>query len=290
MVGRATMERMSYQASEYWGELHQRDDTSAVGQSGLPAAFNAWLYRILARNLARLLRRYGVLDPPPSRMFEVGSGRGDWISFWRDHGVGRIDGADLVDRAVERLNERYGTTGAFVVAEFGGEAEPITPQASYPLVTVFNVLLHITDDVRFDRALRQVADLVAPGGRLVLVEPILFDAAFAKPYDPKVSSRARPVEVYERPLLAAGLERVHLGPAMVLANNPIEAGSPAALRRYRRAWRWIAARVRRDPRSARWLGPLLLVADRIAMATGAAPTSKLAIYHRPAEPGAPAAP
>ena len=52
-AGRATMAPMSYQASEYWGDLHQRDDTSAVGQSGLPAAFNAWLYRILARNFSR---------------------------------------------------------------------------------------------------------------------------------------------------------------------------------------------------------------------------------------------
>jgi SAM-dependent methyltransferase len=271
---------MSYEASEYWQELHQRDDTSAVGQSGLPAAFNAWLYRILARNLSRLLRRHGVLDPSPGRMFEVGSGRGDWIGFWRQRGVGRIDGGDLVPRAVERLNERFGSTGTFVVAEFGADTPPVTPEPAYPLVTVFNVLLHITDDDRFARALGQVAGLVGPGGRLVLVEPILFDAAFAKPFDPKASSRARPLDRYEAPLLAAGLERVSVGAAMVLANNPIEAGSPAAFRRYRKLWNWVAGRVRREPRSARWLGPLLLVGDRVAMATGAAPSSKLAIYRR----------
>jgi hypothetical protein len=275
------MAPMSYQASEYWGDLHRRDDTSAVGQSGLPAEFNAWLYRILARNLARLLRRHGVLDPVPARMFEVGSGRGDWIDFWRQRGVRRVDGGDLVPQAVERLNQRFGTTGSFVVAEFGGDVPPVTPEPVYPLVTVFNVLLHITDDALFERALGQVAGLVESGGRLVLVEPILFDTAFAKPYDPKASSRARPLETYEAPLLAAGLERVSVGAAVVLANNPIEAGSQAALRRYRRSWNWFAGRARRSPRSSRWLGPLLLVGDRIAMATGAAPSSKLAIYRRP---------
>ena len=272
---------MPYEAADYWRDLHQRDDTSAVGQSGLPAAFNAWLYRILARNLARLLRRHGVLDPPPARMFEVGSGRGDWIGFWRQRGVARIDGGDLVARAVERLNERFGSTGTFVVAEFGAEAPPVTPEPAYPLVTVFNVLLHITDDERFTRALTQVAELVEPGGRLVLVEPILFDATFAKPFDAKASSRARPLDVYEAPLSAAGLERVSVGAAMVLANNPIEAGSPAAFRRYRTTWNRIAGRVRRKPGSSRWLGPLLLVGDRVAMATGAAPSSKLAVYRRP---------
>jgi SAM-dependent methyltransferase len=276
------MAPMSYQASEYWGDLHQRDDTSAVGQSGLPAAFNAWLYRILARNLARLLRRHGVLDPAPALMFEVGSGRGDWIDFWRQRGVARVDGGDLVPQAVERLNERFGTTGSFVVAEFGAEVPPVTPEPVYPLVTVFNVLLHVTDDGLFERALGQVAGLVGPGGRLVLVEPILFDTAFAKPYDPKVSSRARPLETYEAPLLAAGLEQVNVAAAVVLANNPIEAGSQAALRRYRRSWNWFAGRARRSPGSSRWLGLLLLIGDRIAMATGAAPSSKLAIYRRPA--------
>jgi len=275
------MAPMSYQASEYWGDLHQRDDTSAVGQSGLPAAFNAWLYRILARNLARLLRRHGVLDPAPTRMFEVGSGRGDWIDFWRQRGVARVDGGDLVPQAVERLNQRFGATGSFVAAEFGADVPPTTPEPAYPLVTVFNVLLHITDDALFERALGQVAGLVEPGGRLVLVEPILFDRAFAKPYDPKASSRARPLDVYEAPLLAAGLERVAVGAAVVLANNPIEAGSQPALRRYRRSWNWFAGRARRKPRSSRWLGPILLIGDRIAMATGAAPSSKLAIYRRP---------
>jgi SAM-dependent methyltransferase len=272
---------MSYQASEYWGELHERDDMSSVGQSGLPAAMNAWLYRILARNLRSGLRRHGVLDPAPGRMFEVGSGRGDWIEFWRQQGVTRIDGGDLVPRAVERLNERFGATGTFAVVEFGAGAPPLTPEPAYPLVTVFNVLLHITDDERFERALGQVAALVEPGGRLVLVEPILFDPAFAKPYDPKAWSRARPLDAYERPLLAAGLERVSVSAAMVLANNPIEARSQAALRRYRRLWNWLAGRARRKPRSSRWLGPLLFVGDRIAMATGAAPSSKLAVYRRP---------
>ena len=167
------------------------------------------------------------------------------------------------------------------MAEFGADAPPVTPEPAYPLVTVFNVLLHITNDAPFERALRQVAALVEPGGRLVLVEPILFDAAFAKPYDPKVSSRARPLETYEAPLLASGLERVNVGPAVVLANNPIEAGSQAALRRYRRSWNWFAGRARRNPRSSRWLGPLLLIGDRVAMASGAAPSSKLAIYRRP---------
>ena len=46
-----TMSGMPYSATDYWSNLHTRDDLSAVGQSGLPPAINVWLYRILARNL-----------------------------------------------------------------------------------------------------------------------------------------------------------------------------------------------------------------------------------------------
>ena len=44
-----------YVPKDHWENLHARDDLSAVGQSGLPARFNAWLYRNGARNLDHFL-------------------------------------------------------------------------------------------------------------------------------------------------------------------------------------------------------------------------------------------
>ena len=61
---------MSYSPTDYWAELHRRDDLSAVGQSGLPTEINRWLYRILARNLRAFLRRHDLLRPPPAAMFD----------------------------------------------------------------------------------------------------------------------------------------------------------------------------------------------------------------------------
>jgi SAM-dependent methyltransferase len=274
---------MPYSAPDYWSDLHRRDNVSAVGQSALAPEINRWLYRILARNLRAFVRRRGLVSPPPARLFEVGSGIGEWIPFWRDLGVARIDGCDLVPAAVERLTRRFGDTGTFVVAELGDPSDAGLPaDQGYPLVTVFNVLLHITDDERFVRALSQIARLVQPGGSLLLVEPMLRDASYARPFVSTMTSRARPVDAYVGPLLAAGLEQVDLLAAMVLANNPIEAGSRAAFRRYERVWNWVARRTTRSPASARWIGPMLSVGDRIALLAGSAPTSKIALFRRPA--------
>ena len=274
--------RVSYSAPDYWSELHRRDDLSAVGQAALPAEFNRWLYRILARNLRAFIRRRELASPPPARLFDVGAGIGVWIPFWRDLGVTRIDGCDLVPAAVERLNERFGDTGTFVVAELGDSSGGGLPvDQRYPLVTVFNVLLHITDDERFDRALGQIAKLVQPGGSLLLVEPILRDPSYSVPYVSTMHSRARPLGDYAGPLRAAGLEQMDLLAAVVLAGNPMEAGSRAAFRRYQRIWKWVARQTKRSAASARWIGPVLSAADRIALLTGAAPSSKIARFRRP---------
>src|SRR5947208_14719259 len=135
---------MPYTPIEYWSRLHERDDLSAVGQSGLPAALNRWLYRVLERNVRTFLRRHGLMHPFPDSAFDVGAGNGFWVSVWRRCGATRVDGCDLVPDAVGRLTERFGESGAFVVADISDPGQ--LPGGRYPFVSCMNVLLHVTDD------------------------------------------------------------------------------------------------------------------------------------------------
>ncbi len=272
------MSEMPVSATDYWSALHERDDLSTVGQSGLSPDVNRWLYRTLARNLRAFLGRHGLIRRPPATVFEVGAGTGYWVDTWRSIGAERIDGCDLVPAAVDRLQARYGSSGSFVVADITDRAT--LPETRYDLVTCPNVLLHVIEDAPFERALENIAGLVAPGGHLLLIEPILADASFARPYDPEATSRARPLPAYAGPLEAAGLTSVDMRAAVVLANNPIEASSKTALARYRSWWRFVVRRSR-SPRTARLVGPLVAIADRLGMATGAAPSSKFALFRRP---------
>lgn len=271
---------MPYTPIDYWARLHERDDLSAVGQSGLPPAINRWLYRALERNVEAFLRRNGLTRPFPDPVFDAGAGIGFWVNAWHRRGATRVDGCDLVPDAVTRLNERFGSGGAFVVADVSDAGQ--LPDRAYPFVSCMNVLLHVTDDRAFEEALRAIAGLVASRGALLITDPIVGEGTTLPPYDPERHSRARHLADYRGPLEAAGLEMVALAPATVLANNPIEAGSPAAYRRYVRWWKFVAGRTKRNPASARWIGPLVDVADRLAMRTGAAPSSKLLLLRRPA--------
>ncbi len=269
---------MPYTPSEYWRQLHDRRDLSAVGQSGLSSAMNIQLYRILARNLRNFLRRHGC-DRIQGDAFEVGAGTGYWIEFWRGLGAARVDGCDLVPVAVDDLNSRFGSGGRFRVADIG--AETTVDFGAYGAVTCMNVLLHLTDDAKFDAALQNIARLVASGGWLLLTEPILMEASFERPYDPERHSRARPFTRYRDGLEREGLRLAAVEGATAIGNNPIESRWHWLFRVWRRAWATATLPSRIDPANARWVGPILYRLDPILLAMGAAPSSKFALFVRP---------
>jgi SAM-dependent methyltransferase len=270
---------MAYDPRDHWSQLHARGDLSSVGQSGLPADLNSWLYRALERRVRWFVRRHHALDGV-TNVFDVGSGTGYWVKVWHDMGVPRVDGCDLVPAAVERLEAAFGPAGDRFVAADIGAPEPGLPAGPYGLVSVMNVLLHLTNDDAFRRALANVAGLVGPGGSLLLVEPILLDPSYGRVPTETQTSRARALAAYRDPLEAAGLRLVELRGALAMANNPIEAGSRTAYERYVRWWRWVARRAKASPGSIRWVGPLMLWLDRLALAAGAAPSSKIVLFRR----------
>lgn len=275
---------MPYDPRAYWDRLHARGDLSAVGQSSLPVGLNRLLYAALERRVRWFVRRHRLF--PVERAFDVGAGTGYWVNAWHGLGARRVDGCDLSARAVSQLEEAFGALGDRFVQSDIGSPEPGLPAERYGLVTVMNVLLHVTDDAAFARALGHVAALVAPGGHLLLVEPILFDPSFQQTMTAEASSRARPLAAYRDPLVAAGLELVDVRAAVALANNPIEGRSRARFAWYERRWDRLRLRAKRG-RLRRWMGPVLLAADRFALALGEAPSSKIALFRRPARAGSP---
>ena len=268
---------MPYTPSQYWRDLHVRRDMSAVGQSGLPSSMNRQLYRILARNLKAFLKANGV-DRIGPKVFEVGAGNGYWFDLWRELGAQRIDGCDLVPDVVDELNKNFGTTGRFQVADLGAES---LDMGTHDFVACMNVLLHVTDDAKFERALANIARLVGPGGRLLLTEPLLNHEKFERAYDPDLSSRARPARRYIDGLESHGLQLQKLAAGTAIGNNPIEGRSRLMYFLWRGAWVAASLPSKLHPANAGWVGSVLYRLDPALMAMGAAPSSKFALFRRP---------
>ena len=274
--------RPVYSYENYWRDLHDRKDLSAVGHSALPADVNRWIYRSIRRNLGRFVRRHKLTATGSGRMLEIGVGTGYWLDFWQEHGW-TVDGCDLVPAVVEALQQEH-PAGRFwpadvsspngVLAQSDGLAE-----AGYELVTATSVLLHVTADDAFDRALANAAGAVKPGGHLLLVEPALTINKKQPRYDPSRSSRARLLRSYQKPLRKLGLRLVAVAPTTVLAANPLEASSKKKLNRYHAWWR-LVANSKKHPLMARVLGPAMFALDAILMHTKEAPTSKILLFRR----------
>jgi SAM-dependent methyltransferase len=255
-------------SNRYWEGQHERGGLRSVGQSGLSEGLNRWLYRTGERTLTRFTRELDL-----DRIFEAGAGTGYWTSHWLARGAGSIDGCDLVPVAVERLNQRFRGRGTFVVADLADESPPVP--GSYPTVTAMNVLLHIRDEDAFNRAAANLARLVAPGGHLLIADPVLL----AGPPVLADTSRTRPLNRYLDAMRGHGLELAGLAPTTVLGADPIEARGRWERRVSRGWWRLVKAADRRG--LGRVAGRAIYLLDPIALRTGWAPTGKFLLFRRP---------
>ncbi len=270
-----------YVAPRYWERvLDAGYDESAVGYPNLARSFNRARYEIELRNVTRALDAAG--QGPAASVLDVGSGTGIWIDFWDRRGAREIVGIDITALAVERLRERH-PEHRFVHADIG-EPDPPLP-VCVDVVCAMSVLLHITDDERFERALRNLAGALRPGGTLVLVEPIVVHRWWGPPFGADANSKARPLATYERILADAGVDVVDVRPDTCLLANVIDTRRPGSFRLMQLYWDVICRVVGRRERLGRVAGGVLGFADRLlTRVVPYGPSAKILVARR-AEPG-----
>jgi SAM-dependent methyltransferase len=141
----------------------------------------AWRELLLAR-----------LPAAPARVADLGCGTGTLSLLLADEGY-LVDGIDFSPEMVRRAQAKAGTRedARFVVAD---AATPPLKLAAYDVVLCRHVLWAMPDPAA---ALRTWADLLAPGGRLLLVEGRWFNGAGLAAADTLalVGAAGRPAEV-----------------------------------------------------------------------------------------------
>ncbi|WP_432476535.1 class I SAM-dependent methyltransferase [Nocardioides sp. GXQ0305] len=105
----------------------------------------------------------GALPPPPCRVADLGCGTGTLSLLLAEEGH-TVTGVDFSPAMVERARVKAGGVAEFHV---GDAAAPPLPPASYDVVLCRHVLWALPDPAA---ALARWVALLAPGGRLVLVE------------------------------------------------------------------------------------------------------------------------
>jgi len=198
---------VSYRPKEFWEQrLAEQFDLRGTGETGLPLAYNRACYTLRAEVLTAALARAGV-SPSAARVLDVGCGTGFWTEYYSTRGA-RYTGVDIAQVSVDRLAARY-PAQRFERADVS-EGVPAGP---YDVVNVFDVLYHVTDDARWQAALRHLAGAVAPGG-LLLVTDVFADRGQLAEHN-----IMRPLSRYMEVLSGQGLTREQLLPTHVLLNR-----------------------------------------------------------------------
>ena len=243
---------MTYQPREFWDRrLAEHFDLRGSGQPGLSEAYNRACYALRREVLERALRDQGF-DPKGKRVLDVGCGTGFFTAYYLSRGA-QLTGLDIAPTSIERLQARH-PQARFRLAD----VSETSIEERFDLVNAFDVLYHITEDARWERAVRELAAAVLPGGILLLTDtfpPAEVVAAEAE------HNRMRSLPRYQDLLGPAGLEIRTLRPTHVLLNRELG------------AWRFL----NRAPR-------LLYAADLALLAIGLGhdpAVSKLLVARRP---------
>lgn len=202
----------------YWEERLTREySLGGVGWIGLGRAFNRWMYAVRWRVFARMVRDHVPLGSA-ARVLDIGSGTGFYLEAWQRLGVAALEGSDLTERATAALRVRW---PGLAIHNFDAAGTPGSlPTGRYDAISAMDVLFHIVEDEGFQRALGNLAGMLAPGGRLVLSENFLALAPMSAAH--QVSRTEAGIR---HALREAGLEPVAMRPMFVLLNTPVDTRS-----------------------------------------------------------------
>lgn len=261
------------EAGRYWQErLEAHPGLEGVGYLGLGRRYNAWLYRVRRQVFLRALRS---LDLPMGdlRVVDVGSGTGFYVDLLQRAGARGVEGVDIAEAAVSRLERRF-PNGRFHCLDIAAGLGPLS-EGGFDLVTCCDVLFHVVDDRDFERAVGNLARLLADDGTLILMDNLL-----PGPTRRTAHQTSRSESHYLRTLSDAGLELRRRRPVFCLMNYPVASRRTGL----RRLWSAAAARLSRAEVLAWAVGAALYPLELACLAclgrTGGAPSTELLVCAR----------
>jgi SAM-dependent methyltransferase len=161
---------MPFDAKRYFESWHRASgsledsETIAPGADPLRTAYH---YNAVENAIMDCLARRTLASPLV--VLDVGSGAGHWIDFYRRvFGASSVVGLELSALAVAGLRAKYADQADVDIAEADVGAEDFSLERRFGLVNAVGVMFHIVDDVRWERAVSNLARHLEPGGLAVI--------------------------------------------------------------------------------------------------------------------------
>jgi SAM-dependent methyltransferase len=181
--------------------------------------YNAYIYRRRVEALDGFLAGVSV-DPRTASVLDVGAGSGFYLDYWQQRGAQNVVGVDVSPSAVASLQRRYPAYRIFC-ADVTKPDSLDRESGEFDVITLFDVLYHITRDTDAEAALKAISSRLAPNGYL-----LVFDHIMRRDYSLRRHVRFRGEETYAHMMRAACLEIVERIPLFSVLEPPLSGLAP----------------------------------------------------------------
>ena len=242
---------------DYWEKrLLASLESDGVGYSGLGKNYNDWLYKVrrhvFFRKTTMIFQYFENL-----RVLDVGCGNGFYIERWKDLGVRKVVGIDITEIAVKTLSRKF-PSDEFYQLDIGSNEINQINNRKFDAISAFDVLFHIMDDARYEKAIINIYHLLNPDGLFLWSDNFLHDS----PY--RVTHQAcRTLPFIESLLYKTGFEIVGRWPVFYFMNAPLD----ISCRLHRYFWKLITVLVSRYENWSRIIGCFLYPIELIFINT-----------------------
>ncbi len=157
-----------YDPQKYWEDrLKSRYDLTGVGNIVFDKKYNEYLYKLQLSVLKKALQKYKI-SLHGKTVLDIGCGTGFFSAFYHKS-LAQITGIDITTTSIESLRKSI-PDGKFITMDISAEltANKEYFENRFDLVNMLNVIFHIVDDAKFERALENLAACLKEGGYLFI--------------------------------------------------------------------------------------------------------------------------
>ncbi len=212
-----TTTKNKFNPDDFWEQrLSKVKGLEGVGYAKLGRPFNYWAYKVRKAAFLNSFRKLN-LNLSNASVLDIGSGTGFYIGIWTELKAASIAGIDITQVSVENLRSVF-PNYQFTQVDIGGDITAFQKDlGNKDCISCMDVLFHIVDDVRFEKAIVTISSLLKPGGYFFFSDNFLKNETIRTQHQ-VCHSKKDLYRMFEK----AGLEVVSHQPFMVLSNYPID--------------------------------------------------------------------
>jgi len=268
------MNMSEFNPATYWQERLSTDiGLHRVGHLAYGKAFNRALYAIRRYVFNAVCMRH-VTDIEQKTVLDCGSGTGFYLNLWSRKNPAKLSGLDFTEASVEFCARRFPSITMYHCDITNAESMSIIEDGMLDIISIFDVLFHVTNDASYHSALHQLARIMKDDGLLMYSDNFPHSGTKRERH---IVHRSKD-EVYEA-LDKAGFDIIERVPMFYLMGYPVDTSSswPGMM------WNLLMYPVRKSELIGMIYAALLYLPEMLCISLFAeSPTTELVICKRKA--------